>query len=229
MSGRLFITFEGTDGSGKSTQIRLLEKALISGGFDPVVTREPGGTRIGELIRSIILDTGNTEISDVAEMMLYAASRAQHVDEVIRPNLEAGRIVISDRFVDSSIAYQGGARGLGNAVQEVNAYAVRDCVPDLTFFLLSDPVKLFERIERKDADRIEAEGLEVQRAARAAYEKIAAEDRGRVVVIDASRPANEIHAEIAALVGANLKKQGGANERGDERGGAGNAEGAAHE
>jgi dTMP kinase len=209
VSTGLFITFEGTDGSGKSTQIAMLEKALTDFGHVPIVTREPGGTRIGELIRNIILDTKNTEISDVTEMMLYAASRAQHVDEIIRPNLEAGRIVISDRFVDSSIAYQGGARGLGEAVKDVNAYAVRECRPDISFFMLANTEELFRRVRKNRADRIEAEGLSLQKAAEEVYKEIAAAECERVVIVDASKSKHEIHMEIMARVASYIKGRKG--------------------
>jgi dTMP kinase len=213
MSAGIFITFEGTDGSGKSTQITLLNGALTSMGFDPIITREPGGTRTGELIRGIILDPANTEISDVTEMMLYAASRAQHVDEIIRPNLAAGRIVISDRFIDSSIAYQGGARGLGAAVAEVNAYAVRECMPDITFLLHAETSALFARIEKGSEDRIEAEGLDMQKSVGEAYLELANKFPERIKLIDAAKPADEIHAEIFTRVIKLTEKRGALNAR----------------
>jgi dTMP kinase len=213
MSSGIFITFEGTDGSGKSTQIRLLKDALVAGGFDPVVTREPGGTGIGELIRAIILDPSHREMSAVTEMMLYAASRAQHVDEVIRPNLEAGRIVISDRFVDSSIAYQGGARGLGRIVAEVNGYAVRECMPDMTFLLCAAADSVFPRIKTGSEDRIEAEGLAMQRRVAEAYGRLAEEYPSRITVIDASEPIGAIHARIAKRVLSLLESSGSPVER----------------
>jgi dTMP kinase len=213
MSAGIFITFEGSDGSGKSTQIALLADALSEKGLDPVITREPGGTRIGEFIRGIILNPANTEMSDVTEMMLYAASRAQHVDEIIRPNLEAGRIVISDRFIDSSIAYQGGARGLGSAVAEVNAYAVRECMPDITFLLHADTRALFARIKRGSEDRIEAEGIGMQKVVGEAYLAVANKYPERVKVIDASKPASEVHAEIMAYVQKFRDDCGASNEQ----------------
>jgi dTMP kinase len=212
MNKGIFITFEGTDGSGKSTQIALLTEALNKGGFDPVITREPGGTHIGELIRSIILDSANTEMSDVTEMLLYAASRAQHVDEIIKPNLEAGRIVISDRFIDSSIAYQGGARGLGSAVTEVNAYAVREFMPDITFLLHADTDALFSRITKGSEDRIEAEGLNMQQQVSAAYLELANQYPERIHVIDAAKTATEIHSKIIGQVLKLIDKRGAGRE-----------------
>jgi len=130
-----FISFEGGDGAGKSTQINKLKEYCEKQGYDVVLTREPGGTDIGEKIRQIILDPENSKMADMTEAFLYAASRAQHVEEVIKPAIEAGRIVICDRFVDSSIAYQGYGRGLGECVGIINEYAVNTYMPYVTFLL----------------------------------------------------------------------------------------------
>ncbi|MBO8433846.1 MAG: dTMP kinase, partial [Tyzzerella sp.] len=142
----LFITIEGTDGAGKSTQIELLKKYLEDRGKDVLVTREPGGTPISEKIRDIILDRENSEMSSITEALLYASSRAQHVSEKIKPALAEGKIVICDRFVDSSIAYQSVARGLSTKlIEDINKYAVDGLTPDITLYLslihISEPTR----------------------------------------------------------------------------------------
>ena len=139
MKRGVFISIEGPDGSGKSTQIKNIRQFFKDKGIDIIFTREPGGTPIGERIRSIILDRDCAEMDDMTEAMLYAAARAQHVAQVIRPALLAGKIVICDRFVDSSIAYQGYGRGLGQAVKTINDFAIAGCMPHVTFLLKMDP------------------------------------------------------------------------------------------
>ena len=139
MKKGLFITIEGPDGSGKSTQIEKLRVYLEKKGYKAILTREPGGTEISEKIRNIILDKNNKEMNNMTEALLYAASRAQHVAEVIKPALEMGETVICDRFIDSSIAYQGYGRGIGEPVRVINEYAVAGCMPDITFLLKLDP------------------------------------------------------------------------------------------
>ncbi len=142
----LFITFEGGDGAGKSTQIDILRKKLEKEGFEIYLTREPGGTDISEKIREIILDKSNAEMTAMTETMLYAAARAQLVEQVIRPAVNDGKIVICDRFVDSSIAYQAYGRNLGDAVGIINSFAVGDCIPDMTILLKVDPEEGSRRI-----------------------------------------------------------------------------------
>ena len=139
MSNGYFISFEGVDGSGKSTQISKLKEYLEAGGYEVVLSREPGGNDIGEQIRSVILDPNNQGMTAVTEALLYAASRAQHVHDVIAPAVEAGKVVICDRFVDSSIAYQQYGRKLGECVRIINGYAIDGCMPDLTFLLKVKP------------------------------------------------------------------------------------------
>ena len=137
-----FITIEGTDGSGKSTQIELIKDYLVKTGREFVFVRDPGSTAIGEKIRSLILDTQNTAMSDETEALLYAACRIQLVNEVILPSLESGKNVICDRFVDSSISYQGFARGLGQEkIERINNFTIEKCMPDLTIFLNISPEK----------------------------------------------------------------------------------------
>ena len=200
MKKGLFITFEGSDGAGKTTQIKLLKNYLEEQGFSPIVTREPGGTKIGELIRDIILDKENAEMSNMTEMLLYAASRAQHVDEFIRPNLAAGEIIISDRFVDSSIAYQGGARKMGNDVSIVNDIAIKECVPDVTFLLIGDPSVGFSRVSNRPLDRIELEGQEYQRLVIESFHELADIQPDRIIKIDADGAVDDIHCVIVSKV-----------------------------
>lgn len=188
-----FISFEGGDGSGKSTQIRRLRSYFEEKGYDVVLTREPGGTDIGEKIRRVILDPANKKMSGIAEAMLYAASRAQHVEEVIAPALEAGKIVICDRFVDSSIAYQGYGRNLGECVTDINKYAVGACMPDITFFLKLKPDQSHSRMRNRKKDRIELEAEEFHRNVYEGYEALENKFPERIIGIDASGTIEEVH------------------------------------
>ncbi len=156
-----FITFEGCEGSGKSTQIRLLSEKLTALGVDFIVTREPGGSDVAEQIRKIILDGNNETMCDECEALLYAAARIQHLKEIVEPALAAGKLVICDRYVDSSLAYQGAARGLGESyVENINSAALENYPPDLTVFLDIAPDKAFERKHGADLnDRMEKQGL----------------------------------------------------------------------
>ncbi|MGN0703303.1 MAG: dTMP kinase [Lentihominibacter sp.] len=196
MNKGYFISFEGVDGSGKSTQILWLKEYLEKKGFKVLLTREPGGTEIGEKIRSIILDPQNSKMTAVTEAMLYAASRAQHVEEVIKPAIEAGTVVICDRFVDSSIAYQGYGRGLGESVEIINRYAVAGCMPDVTFLMKVKPVISGDRIRNRQLDRIEQENSEFHQAVYNGYEKLENEFSDRIISIDAARSIDEIRSEI---------------------------------
>jgi dTMP kinase len=170
----LFITFEGSDGSGKSTQLSLLKEYLTKKGIKIISLREPGGVTISEKIRNIILDNKNTEMSPVTEMLLYAASRAQLVSQVIKPSLEKGITVICDRFVDSSYVYQGLARGLGiNTVKLVNDIATENILPDITFFMDIDPeLALERRFNESIPDRLENEGITFQHEVYNGYLKL---------------------------------------------------------
>ena len=201
----LFITFEGPDGSGKSTQITLLKNYLKGNGYKAVLTREPGGTPISEKIRDIILDKANSEMSYMTEALLYAASRAQHVDQVIRPALSLGQMVISDRFVDSSIVYQGCGRKLGDSVEIINRYAMGDCVPDVTFLLKLDPKIGIKRASGGVPDRIESEKLSYHRDVYDAYIKLEKKYPRRIVGIDASGGIEQIHKEITDRIDELLK------------------------
>lgn len=190
----MFVTFEGLDGSGKTTQADLLRWRLEADGLEVVVTREPGGTELGEQIRDLLLHGGH--VTPWAEAMLYAASRAQHVDEVIRPALERGAAVVCDRYVDSSIAYQGAGRGLGiDRVLDLNLAAVDGLLPVRTFLLLLDPEDVPARIAR-DHDRLEREGDDFRRRVDAGYRELAARFPERIAVLDATRPAEALAEEI---------------------------------
>ena len=197
MSG-LFISIEGPDGSGKSTQIENIKKFFEDKNIDIVFTREPGGTPIGERIREIILDNAFSEMDAMTEAMLYAASRAQHVAQVIRPALEAGKVVICDRFVDSSLAYQGYGRKLGDSVSVINGYAVGDCMPDITFLMKLDPNVGKHRIEenRDNQDRLEHEKMTFHKRVYKGYLELEKMYPERIVGIDASLGIDEIKEEI---------------------------------
>lgn len=196
------IVFEGGDGSGKSTQVRLLRAAIERAGSDVVVTREPGGTRVGEAIREVLLSPMTHALSDRSEALLYAAARAQHVDDVILPALEKGAVVLCDRFIDSSIVYQGVARGLGDdQVAELNRWATGALVPELTILLDVDPKEGLRRAtDGRDADRLESAGLAFHQRVRDAYRRLAAADPDRYLVMDATRPVEELHDEIRTEV-----------------------------
>jgi dTMP kinase len=161
MKGK-FITFEGCEGSGKSTQLKLLSQKLDELGVDYILTREPGGSEIAEKIRDIILDGKNTAMCDECEALLYAAARVQHLKEKVAPALERGTLVICDRYIDSSLAYQGYARGLGEKfITEINSYALKEFCPDLTIFLNISPTAAFERKHGADEnDRMEQLGID---------------------------------------------------------------------
>lgn len=198
MSQGLFITVEGTDGSGKTTQIKLMENYLREKGYDVVLTREPGGTNISEKIRSLVLDSQNTGMNYITEMLLYAASRAQHVAEVIRPAIDEGKVVICDRFVDSSYAYQGFGRDINlKVIADINRVALDGTAPDITFFFdLSPEVALKRRLSTTDADRIEGEDMEFHMRVYSGYKKLVLLYPDRIKAIDSTKTVGEVFKEV---------------------------------
>ncbi|MDX1658255.1 MAG: dTMP kinase [Nitriliruptorales bacterium] len=196
-----FVVFEGGDGAGKSTQIGLLRGALEEAGYDVVTTREPGGTEVGERVRDLLLDHGSAGLTDRTEALLYAAARAQHAEEVIRPALEKGAVVLSDRYVDSSVVYQGGARQLGEEkIEELNRWGTKRLEPDLVVLLDIDPEEGLARAGGEAPDRLESAGLAFHRAVNDAFRRRARSEPDRYLVVDASRPAEDLHAEIREVV-----------------------------
>jgi dTMP kinase len=193
----LFISLEGIDGSGKSTQARLLADAL---GSEALLIREPGGTDAAERIRGLLAD-GSLSLDPLAELLLFLAARADLTATVIRPALEAGRDVVSDRFADSSVAYQGAARGLGvGEVISLSDAATEGLWPDLTVLLRVDPELALGRADGDD--RFESEGLELQRAVATAYEEIARIASDRMVVVDGEGEVEEVHRRVMEAVDA---------------------------
>lgn len=201
MTGARFIVFEGGEGAGKSTQSAALADYLQARGHEVLCTREPGGTPAAEAIRAVLLAPANAGLDDRAEALLFAAARGDHAARVIRPGLERGDIVISDRYLDSSVAYQGVARGLGaERVAELSLWATGGLVPDLTIVLDVDPALGLARVV--GPDRLESEPLEWHERVRQAFLDIAASSPDRYRVLDGSRPAEDLAVEIAVAVSA---------------------------
>ncbi|MBE5943463.1 MAG: dTMP kinase [Lachnospiraceae bacterium] len=205
----IFISMEGPDGSGKSTQIELLKSYLEAKGYDEIIiTREPGGTVISEAIREIILNKDYVEMGYMTEALLYASARAQLVSQVIKPALEAGKAVISDRFVDSSAVYQGMARGLGvETAYQINSYAIQGVMPDLTIHMdLPAKVGISRKKKQAELDRMELETLEFHERVAQGYRDLATLNPDRIKSIDATMTIEDIHNKIVKYVEAVLNR-----------------------
>ena len=205
----LFITFEGTDGAGKTTQIQRLSADLRQAGYDVCLTREPGGTPISEQIRDMLLNPNHSEMAATTELLLYAASRAQHVSEVIKPALGAGKVVISSRFADATVVYQGYGRGLDlDRIHHLNRIATDGITPDVTF-VLDLPVEIgLQRVQnsRGRLDRLEREKIEFHHRLREGYQTIARQEPQRLKIIDAQASSEQVYAQIQAAIQPVLQK-----------------------
>ncbi len=205
----MFVTFEGPEGSGKSSQIALLAPFLQEQGYSVITTREPGGTPIGDEIRACVHNVANTAMTPVAEMLLYSASRAQHVGELIRPSLAAGHIVLCDRFADSTIAYQGYGRGLDLAqLHQVTTIATGGLQPDITFLL---DVDVEQGLARRtggglEMNRLDLEAVQFHQRVRDGYHALAATDPARWIVVNAERPLPVIQQELRIKLLAQLRE-----------------------
>ncbi len=205
----MFISFEGPDGCGKTTQITLLGEYLTRQGYSIRQTREPGGTAIGEQIREVVHSTDNQEMAPCAEILLYSASRAQLVAQVIQPALEAGQIVLTDRFFDSTFAYQGYGHNLGlEALRQITTFATGGLCPDLTVYIDIKPeVGLERRLKGKDLEwnRLDAQSLEFHRRVYEGYQRLIELEPDRWLVVDGNRPVEEVQADVQAVVTQRLK------------------------
>lgn len=201
MNRGLFITFEGIEGCGKSTQARMLKEFLINEGKSVFLTREPGGPKISEDIREMLLSVNNKEMLPQTEVLLYMASRSQHTGEWIIPELEKGKVVISDRYYDSTFAYQGAARKIdGKLIDTIRRYATFGLVPDITFLVnLSEEIGL-SRILAKDADRLEQESMAFHKRVRKGFLELAKKEPERFVVLDGNKSIDEIHQDIINVI-----------------------------
>ncbi|CUS26739.1 thymidylate kinase [Paucilactobacillus oligofermentans DSM 15707 = LMG 22743] len=204
MNGK-FISFEGPDGAGKTSVLQAIGQELsVKYGDDLVLTREPGGNKISESIRNIILDSANTEMDARTEALLYAAARRQHLKETVIPALESGKIVISDRYVDSSIAYQGAGRSIGeDEVWQMNQFAIDGLEPDLTVYLDIESEEGLRRIKTYRTDeinRLDVEDLEFHQRVRSSYLKLAKENSDRIKLVDASQPLEKVLIAVKATM-----------------------------
>ena len=206
----VFVSLEGVDGSGKSTQAAILRDLLAQGGADVVSLREPGGTAISEKVRALVLDPANAEMCDECELLLYEASRAQLVRQVVEPALAAGGVVVCDRFLDSTFAYQAAGRGLdAGLVRRANELGSCGFLPDRTVIFDIDPARALARATRGGADRLERSGLALQERVRADYLELAREQPGRVRVVDAAGTVGEVTGRLVACLADLLPGLGG--------------------
>lgn len=200
----LFVTFEGPEGCGKTTQVRLLAERLRARGYDVLTTREPGGTRIGDQIRAILLDPAHTEMVPAAEILLFSAARAQIVHEVILPHLQRGGIVLCDRFADSTLAYQGYGHGLDlDVLRVITTFATAGLTPDVTFYLdipVAEGLRRKAQAGRAEWNRMEQRELAYHQRVQDGYRRLIAAEPARWVVIDASKSIEEIHLQVVQEV-----------------------------
>ncbi|MDM5451145.1 dTMP kinase [Peribacillus simplex] len=212
MKRGIFITMEGPEGAGKTTIIQMLGKALQQEGYKVLLTREPGGVPISEQIREVILNKDNTAMDSRTEALLYAAARRQHLVEVVMPELERGGIVLCDRFIDSSLAYQGHARGLDiEEVYSINKFAIGDMMPDATFFFDIDPEEGLRRIQangEREVNRLDLEALDFHKKVCEGYQSIINRWEDRFIIIDAGRTVDEVFEEAKASLFNYLDKTG---------------------
>lgn len=206
----MFITFEGGEGAGKSTAIKRIVEKLTSEGYEIVLTREPGGTPIAEEIRNVILDKKNTAMDPRTEALLYAASRRQHLVEKVIPALKEGKLVLCDRFLDSSLAYQGGARGIGiDTVYNMNLFATEGMLPDLTILFDIKPEEGLARIaanSQREVNRLDVEKLTFHNKVRDSFHELAKKFPERFVIVDASKTPDEVFADAYKAIEDRLKK-----------------------
>ncbi|WP_144553606.1 dTMP kinase [Peribacillus simplex] len=212
MKRGIFITMEGPEGAGKTTITQMLGKALQQEGYQVLLTREPGGVPISEQIREVILNKDNTAMDSRTEALLYAAARRQHLVEVVMPELERGGIVLCDRFIDSSLAYQGHARGLDiEEVYNINKFAIGDMMPDTTFFFDIDPEEGLRRIQsngEREVNRLDLEALDFHKKVREGYQFIINRWKDRFIIVDAGRTIDEVLEETKASLLKFLAKAG---------------------
>jgi dTMP kinase len=208
ISEGIFITFEGIEGSGKSTQMNLLAEYLKGKGYDVVVTREPGGTAVGDSVRSLVLNPNFSKMNSRTELLLNAASRTELVSEIIKPALEAGKIVLCDRFADSSLAYQGFGRGISlDEIERLNKWATLGLSPQLTIFLSIPAQCGLDRATRISADRIEKEAIEFHQKVKNGYDHLAKKYPNRIRLVDAVGSPKKIHRKIVEIVEEFLEKE----------------------
>lgn len=206
----MFISFEGIDGSGKSTIAKLVDEQLKKEGYQTVLTREPGGVKIAEDIRAIILDKNNTNLDDHTEALLFAAARRQHLKERILPALKENKIVLCDRFVDSSLAYQGGGKHLGvNEVYNINIFATDNLLPDLTLLFDMDPQEALKRIDKnkeREVNRLDLEKLSFYETTRNTFLDLAKNYPTRIKIVDASKSIHEVLDEAMKVIKVKLNE-----------------------
>jgi len=199
----MFITFEGPEGSGKSTVLSAVQKKLKDKSIDVMATREPGGIRISEQIRNVILDVHNTEMDARTEALLYAASRRQHLMEKIWPALEQGKVVLCDRFIDSSLAYQGYGRKLGtDKIMEINEFAIESRMPDLTIFIDLPPSVGLDRVfdNHRNVDRLDLESLDFHERVYVGYKELIKKYPDRIKVVDGNRSIDDVVDDVLSLI-----------------------------